>query len=421
MNQLKIRTAEDVYEGVEIPSSDDSVVMIKLGNGYNIGFSKDKIKRIETVPLKTNPPKIVARKSNTKLPTVTLVAVGGTIVSKVDYKTGGVYALAKPEELLASIPELASLVNIKVVSPFNIMSEDFGFAEWSKLASVVEKELNKVDVKGVIVTHGTDALHFTSAALSFALQDLNKPVAVVGAQKSGDRGSSDGPQNLICAAHYCLSDIAEVATVMHGSTEDTYCLANLGTKVRKLHCSRRDAFRPVNTLPLAKIWADGRVELASNFNKRNNKKTKLASKFDKNVALIKFTPGVGPEVIDFYIERGVKGIIIEATGMGHVSTQPIDKERSWIPAIRRAVKKGVFVGVAPQCIYGSVNSSVYTNLRILADTGAVFLNDMLPETAYLKLAWVLGQTKDKARVKDLMLANIAKEYNEHIPEESFMY
>lgn len=124
---------------------------------------------------------------------------------------------------------------------------------WIKIAHEVAKSLNSGD-SGVVVAHGTDTMGYTAAALSFMLRDLGKPVILVGAQRSSDRPSSDAAMNLICSVRMSTSDVAEVMVVMHGETGDTYCLAHRGTKVRKMHTSRRDAFRSINDVPIAKVW-----------------------------------------------------------------------------------------------------------------------------------------------------------------------
>ena len=419
-NSVKITTKNSELSGIIISSPDPNIITLKLSSGYNVGIPKKDIKSMKKVSskkLKTNAPTLKIKKS--KLPKISIITTGGTITSRVDYRTGAVYALSKPEELLASIPEVSDIANLTILSPFRMMSEDMGVNEWQKLAQVASKELNKKEVKGVIITHGTDTLHFTAAILSFMLKDLNKPLALVGGQRSSDRGSFDGAQNLICAAHYCLSDIAEVAIVMHGSTEDDYCIANLGTKVRKFHTTRRDAFRPINVLPIAKISPSGKINVISKkYRKRNNNKVITSTNFESKIALLKFAPNKDPAVIDFYVKSGYKGIIIEGTGLGHVAVQ---SKKSWLPSIKKAINKGVFVGMTSQCEYGRVDPYVYTNMRLLIDLGVTYLEDMLPETAYVKLGWVLGQTKKADKIKELMLTNIAGEINKQIPSSAFLY
>jgi glutamyl-tRNA(Gln) amidotransferase subunit D len=358
-DRIEIKTKEGKFVGFVMPGSSDKLLTLKLDTGYNLGIKlgKDvKVKKVGALP-KEKPVKIEPPiKKN--LPNVVMIATGGTITAKVDYATGGVSWLTKPEDVLLATPELLHVVNIKkVIQPFALASEDMSSKEWKIIAKEVARELNQDDVSGVIVTHGTDTLHYTAAALSFMLKNLNKPVALVGGQRSSDRGSFDGGMNLICAAHYCTSNIAEVAIVMHANSADNFCIASRGTSVKKMHTSRRDAFRPINEPPLAKIWPDGKIEKLNPIIRDRNNKEKVRADIDFNdkIALVKFFPGANPDVLGHFIDKGYKGIIIEATGLGHVATNPINKKNSWLPAIQEAIKKGMFIGFAPQCLYGRLD------------------------------------------------------------------
>jgi glutamyl-tRNA(Gln) amidotransferase subunit D len=424
-SKLKVTTKKQTYEGILMPRSelaDEEHIVVKLSSGYNVGISKKDIVKVQKLSGGKIKPKSLEVKFSKDKPPVSLISTGGTISSKIDYKTGGVFPYSKPEELLADVPELGNFARVKnILQPFQLLSEDMSSPDWAKIAKEVYKELNS-DSEGVIVTHGTDTLHYTAAALAFMLKNLNKPVAVIGAQRSTDRGSFDGALNLVCGAHYCLSDIAEVSIVMHGSTDDEYCIASRGTKVRKMHSSRRDAFRPINEQPLAKIFPDGNVVMLNAEHKqRSNSKPELDTKFNDKVALVYSYPGSHSEVLDYYASKGYKGIIIAGTGFGHVSTQPIDKKFSWLPALKRTVDKGVFVGVTTQTLYGTTDPLVYSAGRLMKDAGAVFLKDMLPEVAYVKLGFVLGHTNKKEEIKKQMLTNFAGEINPRIDPNAFLY
>jgi len=427
-DKVEVNVKGKIYKGIVMPTpelAEKNTLILKLDNGYNIGIKitkETKIKKIGKEKFEGFPkykPKI-----NPKLPTISMITTGGTITSRVDYKTGAVFPLESPEELLLSVPELLDIVNIrKINQPFALLSEDMSPKEWARIAEEAAKLLNSDDV-GLVITHGTDTLHFTAAALSFMLKNLSKPVALVGGQRSSDRGSFDGALNLICAAHYCKSDIAEVAIVMHGESSDTFCLANRGTKVRKMHTSRRDTFRPVNDIPLAKIFKDGKIEILNkNYKRRfdHHAETIADVAFEPKIALVKFYPGASPDVLDFYVDKKYKGIIIEATGMGHVATAPLEKKYSWLPAIKRAIDQGILVCFAPQTLYGRLDPFVYRNARLLHKLGVLYLEDMLPETAYVKLGWVLGHTKNLKEARELMLTNIAGEINPKHQINSFLY
>jgi len=424
------------HEGLLMPRIDlgdrDSIVL-KLDNGYNIGIRHKKgmkidrsrtaepkgLKEEEEYELGKTKKRYLEVSFDPKKPPVSLIATGGTVASRVDYRTGGVNAISNPKEILHNVPELAEIVNIKeTITPFTKMSEDMEPHDWKSIAEAAAKRLNSGD-HGVIITHGTDTLHFTAAALSFFLRNLTKPVVLVGSQRSSDRGSSDAGMNLICAARVAVSDIAEVGICMHGEPSDTYCLFLRGTKVRKMHTSRRDAFRPINDLPLAKVWPDGRLDkINPDQKKRSGGKVEADIKFEPDIAILKAYPGSDPGVIDYHIRKGVKGFVIEGTGLGHV---PTFAKKSWIATIKKHSESIPFV-VAPQTLYGRVNPDVYTNLRMLFhDARAIPGEDMLPETAYVKLGWVLGHTKVMEKIREMMLTNYAGEITSRSLPETFLY
>ena len=282
-----------------------------------------------------------------------------------------------------------------------------------RLAKLVEKSLNDSQVKGVVISHGTDTLHYTASALGFMLGKLNKPVILTYSQRSSDRGSSDSRMNLICSTHAALSDIAEVMLVGHATSNDDYCFALQGNKCRKMHSSRRDAFKPVNCKPFARIWINGKIEsISDDYNKRNKEKIKVEAVFDQKIGLLKFYPGMNPRIIDYY-KKNVKGLIIEATGLGQVN---VEGKNSLIPELKKAISKGLLVYITTQTIFGRVDPYVYSSARELESIGAVYLGDMLSETAYVKLGWVLGHKNWRGSVatKQKMLENINKEFNERL-------
>lgn len=434
-DRIRITAKSFVREGLLLPRiemGDVSSIVLKLDNGYNIGVRFEhgmQIKKLEGGAKLGVIPSVPVR-TKAGLPDVSFIATGGTIGTHVDYRTGGVYMSRKPEEIIATTPELEDIVNIKVApSPFTVASEDMNHTHWAAIAEMIAKELNK-GRRGAIVTHGTDTLHFTSAALSFMLKNLGKPVAVVGAQRSPDRGSFDGRMNLICSGFFAgHSNIGEVAIVMHATTNDDFCYAHRGTKVRKMHTSRRDAFRSINDVPLAKIWPDGKIEMMNkNFRQFDvDKKVSADTAFEPKVAIVKSYPGSNPEIIDYFADSGYRGIVIEATGLGHVPTGEsgtnigqFDPSMSWIPHIRSAVERGVVVVVTSQTLYGRVHPFVYRNLRLLYQAGAVFGEDMLPETSYIKLGWLLGHENNLEKVRAMMLENLAGEISLETDTRSFL-
>jgi len=400
-----------LYEGVLMPKpelSHPSCIILKLDNGYNVGISITSETKIELVakgrPAKPELPP-VPLKIREDLPEVVIIGTGGTIASRVDYKTGAVYPALTARDLYNIVPELSDIARLKMDVLFNIFSEDMTPKRWEAIARTVAKYVEE-GVAGVVITHGTDTMGYTAAALSFALQDLPIPVVLVGAQRSSDRPSSDAALNLISAVKIAAqSPIAEVVVVMHGETGDTYCLVHRGTKVRKCHTSRRDAFRSINARPLAKVYKDRIVMLTSSYRRRDpNRQLKLEAKFDEKVQLIKTFPGIDPEIIDFLVDKGYHGIVLEGTGLGHAPEYIL-------PSIKRAIEEGVAVVMTSQCLWGRINMNVYRRGVELLKMGVIPGEDMLPETALVKLMWVLAHTRDLKEVRRLMLTNIAGEIN----------
>ncbi len=423
-DKVKILTEVEKIEGMLMPRPkilDQNFTVIKLDNGYNIGIGNKKIKKIEVIE-KFKEKKEVKKKlkHNKNLPTVSVLSFGGTISSKVYYRTGGVYADYTAEDFIEMVPELAKVANLKARKVEGLMSEDMNHEDWQLIAREVSRELNK-DVAGVVVTQGTDTLHFSTAALSFFLKNLNKPVVFTASQRSIDRGSSDAFMNLCCSVNAAAkSNIAEVMTCLHGTPNDDYCLLIRGTKVRKMHSSRRDAFRPINELPLAKVYENGKIEYTNkNHRKKNSNKVILDSNFEERVALIQIYPGINPEIIDFYLDRNYKGIVLVGTALGHVPT--VKPKYSFMPKLKKAVEKKIPIIIASQTLYGRVHPYVYTNLRKLSiELNSIFVEDMLPEVAYVKLGWALGKTRKPDEVKKLMLQNFAGELTDRSLYDSFL-
>ncbi|MDO8460756.1 MAG: Glu-tRNA(Gln) amidotransferase subunit GatD [Nanoarchaeota archaeon] len=413
---VRFRLALKEMEGRVLESSDNSVVLLKLGSGYNIGIPKENILGTRILRKYNEEKKILELPSAKGLLNIGMVITGGTIAAKLDARTGGVSWLTDVGEFARFYPEIFKIVNVKRIEvPFMIASESMTSEHWIKIAETVKGMLDDKDISGVIVTHGTDFLHYTSSALSFFLKNLNKPVVLTYSQRSIDRASSDASLNLQCAARMAISDAAEVMLVGHASINDDYCYAMRGTKVRKLHSSRRDAFKPVNTEPIAKVWAD-KVEFISQYRPRNGEKVELDVNFSDKIALVKFYPGQDSSILDFYALK-YKGIVIEASGLGHLPVSEVG--HNWIPALKKHIRNGFIVCATTQCIWGRTDSYVYSNGRELMEAGVIFLEDMLAECAFVKLGFVLGHYGWKAHIREKMLENFAGEINERLGIDSF--
>ena len=406
----RVRVVKDgvAYEGILMPSRSDNIVL-KMKSGYNVGLAPEgsKVEFIEKEKAPTFRQAPHVHIEDKELPLVSILSTGGTIASRVDYRTGAVSSQFTPDDIMDSIPELMEIANYRGEVLSMIFSEDMDASIWQNLARAVYKHIQEGS-QGVIITHGTDTMQYTAAALSFMVQSP-VPIVLVGSQRSSDRPSSDNAMNAICAATVAVSDIAGVSVVMHGSTSDDFCYAHRGTKVRKLHTSTRTAFQSVNTPPIARVdYGTRQITVLSGYQKRGSKKLELREKMEPKCALVKFYPGMPADIIDYYLGKGYKGIAIEGTGLGHVN-------RQWIPTIKRAIDAGMTIVMTSQCINGRVCDRVYSTGIDLINAGVIEGQDMLAETALVKLMWVLGQTQDKAEIRRMMQTDIAGEINWRSP------
>ncbi|MEM5874594.1 MAG: Glu-tRNA(Gln) amidotransferase subunit GatD [Candidatus Aenigmatarchaeota archaeon] len=420
--KVRIKVNGNYYEGIVMPKtkqSKENILVLKLPNGYNVGFDVKEIEEIITLgekyEIKYLPREVKFEKIEGK-PNISILGCGGTIASRVEYKTGAVIATFSPADLISHFPELGNIANINGRKIFDLMSEDMTPYHWKIISEEVYKEI-KEGYDGVILTHGTDTMHFTSAALSFALQDLSIPVILVGSQRSSDRPSSDNYLNLLSAAYFIAnSNASEVLVCMHSSTNDDSCFLHRGTRVRKMHTSRRDAFKSINSLPLAQVnyFNKGIKYFLNDYKKVDkNREVKLANDFNPNVCLIHVFPNIKPEFISS-LSKLFDGVVLAVTGLGHVPTNynnnPFTK--SIINEIKNLIDSNIPVVIAPQTFYGRLNLKVYAPGRILLETGVIGDGlDWLPEVAFVKLSWVLAQTKNMKKIEEMMHTNYANEFS----------
>jgi glutamyl-tRNA(Gln) amidotransferase subunit D len=341
------------------------------------------------------------------LPKIALISTGGTIASKIDYRTGGVHAALSASELYASVPELASHASIDPEVLLSEYSENLRPEHWTMIADKVAEKVKSGKYRGVVVSHGTDTMHYTAAALSFALRGVPIPVALVGAQRSSDRPSSDAALNLLAATVFAAkSEYAGVFVAMHAGTSDDAIACHVGTRVRKNHTSRRDAFESIDVTPVALV-RNNAVEMQKSeirLAKRSEGSLAVKTKFDDRVALLKYYPGFDPKLIE-HAAKAYKAIILEGTGLGHVS-------KECFPALKKSVDAGVLVCMTSQCIWGRVRMTVYDTGRDLLDIGVVPMSDMISETATVKAMWALANSKD---AKKAMQENLANEISASLP------
>ena len=415
-DKVKVITKDKEYIGIYVPSPSKNIFVLKLDSGYNLGISKTKIKSVRLIKKskekKFKKEKIKFKK---KLPTVLILHTGGTIASRVSYETGAVISRFKPEELISMFPELKKIANIKSKLIFQIFSEDIRFSHYNKIAKEISKNLN---VKGIIVTHGTDTLHYTASALAFILENIPIPVILVGAQRSSDRGSTDAYLNLISAAYFIAkTDFTGVAICMHSSINDETCYILPACKTRKLHTSRRDAFKAINDSPIAEI-KNSEIKFFKRHNKPKEKFKLRLLKENLKIGILKAHPNMYAKEIDNY--KNFDGLILEGTGLGHFPINQIDtKENQRIYNKLKQLAKKIPIVMTSQCLFGSLNMNVYATGRKLQDIGIIGnYTDILPETAFIKLAFLLSHYKKD--IKKLWNKNLRGEINKRILPEQYL-
>jgi glutamyl-tRNA(Gln) amidotransferase subunit D len=404
-DRVKVEKDGVEYEGIAMPSTTGHIV-IKMVSGYNAGIDPEGaavtvLQKKQDMPVSTKKVAKTAVNPKSNLPKVSILSTGGTIASKIDYRTGAVTSQFSADDILQAIPELTEIADFSGKAIYNILSENMKADYWQELARAVVKEIEG-GADGIIVAHGTDTMMYSAAALSFMIQ-TPVPIVFVGSQRSADRPSSDNAMNAICAAKVAVSDIAEVTVVMHSDESDDVCAIHRGTKVRKMHTSRRDAFRSINSKPIGFIdYETLKISTSIEYVKRGEKALELHDNLDSKCALVKFTPGSSPDILSYFVDAGYKGIVVEGTGLGHVSTD-------WVPEIEKATKAGIPVVITSQCLSGRVCDRVYDTGRDIIRAGAIEGEDMLPELALVKLMWALGQSAEYGKVAEIMTTNVSGE------------
>ena len=407
-DKIKVNKEDISYTGILLDrpeDADDGYLVIKLSSGYNIGVAIENT-TAELIE-KGEKPKIGF--GETEIPhddskqNISIVSTGGTVSSVIDYRTGAVHPAFTASDLVKANPELLDYANYNVKALYNILSEDMKPEYWVKAAEEIANDISD-GADGVVIAHGTDTMHYTSAALSFMLK-TPVPIIITGAQRSSDRPSSDANINLIDSVVAAKSDIAEVCVCMHGS---------LNAKVRKMHTSRRDTFRSINAQPIAKIQnKQVNINPEYAYTKRGENELELNTSIEEKVGFIKSFPGISKDYIEYHIDKGYKGLVIEGTGLGHVPNDLID-------SFKRAQDENIPIIMTSQCLYGRVNMNVYSTGRNILDAGVISGLDMTPETTYVKLCWALGQSDDYIKVKDIMQTNVAGEFSEKSTIKDFL-
>lgn len=418
-SQAEITTTRGNFVGTILPRSendDNFHIVLKIPTGYNVGIDTRTILNMVEKGYKKANYKIPEKEFpyTEGLPKVKLFGTGGTIASRLDYRTGAVIPAFTPGELYGAVPELAEICNLTTEKLFAVFSENMGPEQYKKLAISIGEEI-KNGIDGIVIGHGTDTLSHTAAALTFMVQDPPVPIILVGSQRSSDRPSSDAALNLMhamtAAGH---GDIAEVLVCMFGPTSDEYGFLHRGTRVRKMHSSYRSTFRTIGDIPAATVTRKGVVPLKENYKqRRKDRNVKILPYFEEKVTILYYYPNMKPDIIDALVDLGYRGIVFAGTGLGHVN-KPL------YPAIERAHKKGVHMYMSVQTLWGYAHMFVYDTGRDMMARGIVPAWNMIPETAYIKLGWVLGQTDDPEEVKRMMLTPVNDEITDREPYNGYL-
>ena len=399
-DRIRVDRPDTTHEGVVLPSSTDEHLVVKLPAGYNVGIDREDAdvtvleEDVHSVAEESSAGRDTTVEFDEDLPTVALISTGGTIASTVDYRTGAVTARFDAEDVLRAVPELAGRANYRGRVVANILSENMEPPLWGRLAEAVAEEI-EAGADGVVVMHGTDTMQYSAAALAFALE-TPVPVVFTGSQRSADRPSSDNVMNAVCAVEAATSDCAEVLVCMHETDSDDRCALHRGTRARKNHTSRRDAFETVGAPPLGTVdYETGTVSFRQDHRKRGDVDLAVSPGFTADVELLKFAPGMDPAFLD--VAADASGLVIEGTGLGHVHTD-------LIPRIEGLIEGGTTVVMTSQCLEGRVCDRVYDTGRDLLEAGVIEAADTLPGTAMVKLMWALENGEDPETVMGESLA-----------------
>lgn len=418
-SDVEVKTGKGTFTGIVLPRSetaDPHHIVLKLRSGYNVGIAANTVQEITIQGRREAHYKIPEREFpyDPKKPRVKLLGTGGTIASRLDYRTGAVIPAFSPGELYGSVPELADICNLETEKLYGVFSENMGPEQWIGTAQAIGREIEK-GVQGIVIGHGTDTMHHTAGILSFMVQQSPVPIVMVGSQRSSDRPSSDAALNLMHSVKTAAeSDIAEIMVCMFGPTSDEYGLLHRGTRVRKMHSSYRSTFRTIGDVPLAMVSRDKITPLREDYKRRRSDKDVVVNTaFEEKVSIVYYYPNMKPDIIDALIDNGYRGIIIAGTGLGHVN-KPL------YPSLKRAHEKGIAIYMTVQTLWGYVQMYVYDTGRDMMELGVVPGANMLPEVAYVKLGWALGQTNDPVKVREIMMTPVAGEITEREPSNGYL-
>lgn len=417
---IQVQTDKEKLEGSFVPSPNKKNITIKLESGYNISIHKNKIKTTKLLKNYAEKERKASKMPlNKNLPSVSILHTGGTMASRVSYKTGAVHPQFTPEDLLEKFPEIKEKANISSRLISNIWSSNMRLHHYNFIAKEIQKELKKKP-KGIIITHGTDTMHYTSAALSFILENINIPIILVASQRSSDRPSTDAAINLVHSIRFISeTNFHGVGICMHKGMNDTTTVILPACKSRKMHTSRRDAFKPINSNPIAEIGRE--IKFLEKIPEKPKEPLKLKLiKENLKIGILKSHPSLFAKELETY--KNFDALILEGAGLGHIPVDKIDPKSSENLKILNTIKKltkKLPIIITSQCIFGRTNMNVYSYGRELQQAGVINNNsDMTTETAFIKAAWLLSNHKKDFYT--LWNQNLRRELNDRILPNQYL-
>ncbi|MEC9350997.1 MAG: Glu-tRNA(Gln) amidotransferase subunit GatD [Candidatus Thermoplasmatota archaeon] len=400
------------HEGLALPPAGPKLITLKLANGYNVSYPESYVESVEILDEvemseEEGPTPIEQDES---LPLVHLIHTGGTIASKVDYATGAVTARFEPHELLESVPELRSVARLRVVKLGNMWSDDIRPRHWNRMLRATEEAFAEGAV-GVVITHGTDTLHLSAAAMGYGWSgNGGRPpgrIVVTGSQRSPDRGSSDAAENLVAAVHWAAHGPAPSGyrdasvVVLHADSSDGRCAVLPGIASRKYHSSRRDAFKSINQNPLAWINNDGTgpsIEMAEHEPADARVEAISPMMFDEDTRIAQFIADahLQPDLVMSVIKDGYDAILFHGTGLGHLPISDPQDDSPENTKLRLMLEdhcaNGGVVVVVAQTIHGPMNMNVYAKGREQQEMGIIGHGSLCPPgSALVKLHHLLSR------------------------------
>ncbi|MFW9908611.1 MAG: asparaginase [Candidatus Thorarchaeota archaeon] len=329
---------------------------------------------------------------------VCIIATGGTIASVSDEDTQSLRPGLKVDQLLATLPPGMSNIEVIKRDLFQFDSANFQPHHWQDIATAVKEVDEEIpDLNGIVVTHGTDTMVYSASAVSFMVQDFGKPIVFTGSQISAAIPWSDGPRNLLDAIRLAAyADLAETCIVFNGEIHRP-------TRTKKTRSNTYDAFDTMDPRPIGVMARE--IVLYEGRRIRHNLVPRFDTRLDDRVFLLKVFPGIPPRILSRIVDMGYHGIVLEGYGEGSLPSE----ENSLTDGISQAISMGCFIVVSSQCTYGQTDLSVYEVGRAALEVGAMGAQDMTSEAALVKLAWVLGHTRDSEKVIEMMKTNYVGE------------